>query len=110
MINTLSKAGAASLLLLATTAPLAHAQLHVGPEETIQSSGVDITRPNDAAAAGVDWNEDGLCDLVVTNGYGSTTPVKVRVFINVGTADSPLFNGFFFAQAGGGDLQEPGSG
>lgn len=104
------KAGAATLPLLFAFAPSASAQLDLGPEEILQSGGVDIQMPNEAAAAYVDWDEDGRGDLVVSNGYGSTIPVKVRVFLNIGTASEPRFSGFFFAQAGGSDLVEPGSG
>ncbi len=98
------------LPLLFAFAPSASAQLVLGPDEVIQSGGVDIQMPNEAAPSVVDWDEDGLPDLVVTNGYGTTIPVKVRVFLNIGTASEPRFDGFFFAQAGGSDLVEPGSG
>ena len=103
-------AGAATLSLLGAYAPPSLAQLDLGPEEVLQSGGVDIEMPNEAAAACVDWDEDGRNDLVVTNGYSSAILVKVRVFLNVGTAEAPQFNGYFYAQAGGADLEEPGSG
>jgi hypothetical protein len=87
----------------------ARAQLELGPEEILQSGGLDIEMPSESAATCVDWDEDGRQDLVVSNGYNSVA-TKVRVFLNVGTASAPQFNGFFFVQANGLDLHEPPSG
>ena len=64
--------------------------------------------PSDSAAIYTDWNEDGLKDLVVTNGLAAI-PTKVHVFLNVGTPVLPRFSGFFYAQANGVDIAEPPS-
>jgi len=85
------------------------AQLDLGPTEQVDSGGGPIKVDKDSAVGYVDWNEDGLEDLILANGYGPER-VKVRVFLNVGSATAPSFAGYFFVQAGGQDLAEPGSG
>lgn len=51
----------------------------------------------------VDWNADGVRDLVVGEKTVANTG-KVRVYLNTGTAESPTFDTFFYAQQNGQDL------
>jgi len=56
-----------------------------------------------------DWNADTLTDLLVgektAQGNG-----KVRVYLNAGTAQTPAFGEFFYAQRGTADLVVPATG
>ncbi len=74
-----------------------------GSEEFVQSGGVDIAVSGYSVPSYADWNNDTLPDLIVGEGGGGF-PGKVRVFQNVGTATEPVFDGYFYAQADGGDL------
>lgn len=82
--------------------------LYLGAEETVQDGGLDLLMPSDSAAIYTHWDEDGLKDLVVTNGLAAI-PTMVHVYLNVGTASLPRFSGFFYAQSNGVDLSEPPS-
>ncbi|MHC4146082.1 MAG: FG-GAP repeat domain-containing protein [Planctomycetota bacterium] len=89
---------------------IGHASLlNLGPEQIVQSGGADIGVPGYSVPSYVDWNNDGLQDLIVGEGSGSY-PAKVRVYLNVGTASSPQFPGYTYAQSSGGDLTCTGSG
>jgi hypothetical protein len=80
--------------------------LNFGPEEIIKADGNDIAVPGYSVPSFVDWNNDGLQDLVVGEGgaIGTVTPAKVRVYLNQGTQADPLFTGYFYVQAAGQDL------
>ncbi len=56
----------------------------------------------------MDWNEDGRQDLI--SGEGGLFDGKVRVYLNTGTSQAPLFDGFFYAQTTEGDLAHDPSG
>jgi hypothetical protein len=58
----------------------------------------------------VDWNNDGRKDLVVGEGGGGYTDGKVRVYLNTGTASSPQFSDYFYAQSDEAELTCPASG
>ncbi len=55
-----------------------------------------------AAPVVVDWNEDGLLDVLIEDegNVGGTAP-NVRMYINTGSAGNPLFTDFFFINCGG---------
>lgn len=80
--------------------------LNFGPEEIIQADGNDIVVPGYSVPSLVDWNNDGLQDLVTGEGgaIGTVAPAKVRVYLNRGTEAQPVFKDFFYVQAAGQDL------
>jgi hypothetical protein len=83
--------------------------LRLGAEQFVQAAGSPIAVPGYSVPSFVDWNADGLKDLIVGEGSGTITP-KVRVYLNTGTASAPQFSTFFYAQSNGADLTAPGSG
>lgn len=73
--------------------------LNLGSEELVEANGVDITVGTYSVPSLVDWNNDGLEDLIVGTGGG-----KVCVYLNVGTESAPQFSSYFYAQSNGSDL------
>ncbi len=90
-------------------ARLAAGDLHLGPEQAVQSAGSDIDVPGYSVPSFAYWDADELKDLIVGEGDGTYTP-KVRVYLNVGTAESPEFANYSYGQSDGADLTVPGSG
>jgi hypothetical protein len=86
------------------------AALVLGPAELLQANGADIVVAGYSVPSWVDWNSDGLKDLVIGEGGGTSPQGKVRVYLNVGTEFQPAFSGFIYAQSGGADLAVPASG
>ena len=84
-------------------------RLRLGPEELVQTAGVDIAVLGYSVPSFVDWDNDGDNDLVIGEGPSSSTG-KVRVYKNVGSASAPQFSGFSYVQSNGSDLTCPGSG
>jgi len=76
--------------------------LNLGPEEFVEANSVDIGVGTYSVPSYVDWNNDGLEDLVIGTGDG-----KVRVYLNVGTESAPQFSGYFYAKSNGVDLYCP---
>lgn len=77
--------------------------LNLGPEEFVPADGNEIVVPGYSVPSFVDWNNDGLKDLIVGEG-GGTTPGKVRIYLNVGIESDPCFVDYFYAQADGKEL------
>jgi hypothetical protein len=77
--------------------------LNLGPEEIIQANGTPITVSGYSVPSFVDWNNDGLNDLVVGEGGGGFTG-KVRIYLNVGTDSDPQFVNYSYAKSGNSDL------
>jgi hypothetical protein len=89
--------------LLLAPAPVLGALL-LGPAQAVQADGADIAVPGYSVPSWVDWNSDGLKDLVVGQGGGTSPQGKVRIYLNTGTPLQPAFSSFAYAQAGGADL------
>lgn len=101
---------AAALVLFGCVQGLAQERiLDFGPEEFVQAGGIDIVVPGYSVPSFEDWNNDGVKDLIVGEG-GGTSPGRVRVYLNVGTESEPRFADFFYAQADGRDLTVPPQG
>jgi hypothetical protein len=86
------------------------AALLLGSAQIVQAAGADILVPGYSVPSWVDWNGDGLKDLVVGQGGGASPQGKVRVYLNVGTGSQPAFSGFVYAQSGASDLVVTASG
>jgi len=83
----------------------AELSLVLGPEELVEANSVDIAVPGYSVPSYVDWNNDGLKDLIIGGNDG-----KVRVYLNVGTESNPQFSAYFHAQSNGADLVRTGPG
>ncbi len=84
-----------------------------GPEETVKADGSDIDVLGYSVPSFVDWDNDGLKDLIVGEGSGSSA-AKVGVYLNIGTATAPVFSKsspycFYTQYTSGGDLVVPGA-
>ena len=56
----------------------------------------------------VDWDQDGLNDLIVGQfSEGQPDEGKVRIYLNTGTNQTPVFAGFEYMQADGVDIVCP---
>jgi hypothetical protein len=83
--------------------------LDLGSEELVRAGAGEIKVPGYSVPSFVDWDNDGLRDLVIGEGSGSYT-AKVRVYLNMGTSEAPQFSNYFYAQSNGADLVCSGSG
>ncbi|MFH1747197.1 MAG: VCBS repeat-containing protein [Planctomycetota bacterium] len=97
------------VVLWLVTSPSSADALNLGLAEAVQASYVDIAVPGYSIPSFVDWNSDGVCDLIVGEGSG-TLPAKVRVYINYGSAAAPFFVTHFYVQSNGSDLVVVGGG
>jgi hypothetical protein len=86
------------------------AGLLLGPEELVQSGGINIDVPGYSVPSFAYWNDDNVKDLVVGEGGGGFVEGKVRVYLNTGSETTPQFTSYFYAQSESSDLVEPGSG
>ncbi|MFN8179250.1 MAG: FG-GAP-like repeat-containing protein [bacterium] len=98
------------MLCFAHAVPEAAAQLTFGPAESVQAGGTDLVVTGYSVPSFVLWDGDGLRDLVVGEGGGTSAQGKVRVYLNVGTASEPAFASYFYAQSLGSDLVVPAGG
>ncbi len=96
------------LLTLTPTSGLAAAPhlLKLGSEQLIQAGGVDIDVPGYSVPSFVDWNADGLGDLVIGQG-GGAHDAKVRIYLNTGSKSEPQFTDHFYLQRLGADASWP---
>ena len=100
--------GPLPILLLCLLIPAAApAYLPFGPEQIIQAGGVDLEVIGYSMPEVVDWNGDGLFDLVVGEG-GGVDVGKVRIYLNLGAPNEPSFNGFSYVQFSGEELTYEG--
>lgn len=66
----------------------------------VQAGGGDLTVELISDPFMVDWDGDGLNDLIV----GQFTGGKIRFYPNTGTNQNPAFSGYTFLQADGADI------
>ncbi|MCA9124985.1 MAG: carboxypeptidase regulatory-like domain-containing protein [Planctomycetales bacterium] len=74
----------------------------------LQAEGIDIQALANSVPVLVDWNNDGLEDLLVGETIGSYG--KVRLYLNEGTAAQPQFGEVVYLQVDGADLVVPAAG
>ncbi len=86
---------------------LASAYLQFDAEILVQDGDVPIEVIGYSVPDWFDWDGDHVPDLVVGEG-GGLDDGKIRVYINQGTLDAPLFDGWFYVQSSMGDLSYPG--
>jgi hypothetical protein len=75
----------------------------------LQSQEIDIHVGSYSTPFLVDWNSDGLTDLLVGE-KTDTDEGKIRVYLNQRTNAIPAYNGFTYVQTTIGDLTVPASG
>ncbi|MBN2182919.1 MAG: VCBS repeat-containing protein [Sedimentisphaerales bacterium] len=85
--------------------------LALGKEEIVRAGDMDIIVPGYSVPSFVDWNNDGLKDLVIGEG-GSFGDAKILVYLNIGTKSEPQFleDLCFYAQSYNYDLTCAASG
>jgi hypothetical protein len=72
----------------------------------IQASGADLDVGSYAIPRACDWDNDLRKDLII----GQRTDGKVRLYLNTGTDETPVFTTFSYIQANGSDISVYGSG
>ena len=77
---------------------------------TVQDAGVDLSVLGYSVPSCADWDSDGLQDLIVGEGGDGIVVGSVRIYRNVGTAESPAFSGYVYAVADGQQLTCPATG
>jgi hypothetical protein len=107
--RTAALAALVIMAILSISSP-GFAALQLGPAQTVQADGADISVPGYSVPSWVDWNSDGLKDLLVGQGGGVSLQGKVRIYLNVGSGSQPVFSSYAFAQAAGSDLAVTASG
>lgn len=82
----------------------------LGAGEKITAEGQIIGVERYAVPSFADWNNDGLKDLIIGEGpSGIVLPYtgKIRVYLNSGTLDQPLFTSYVYVQSSGAPLAVP---
>ncbi|MCX5671235.1 MAG: FG-GAP-like repeat-containing protein, partial [Planctomycetota bacterium] len=74
----------------------------------VRAAGADIRVNAYSVPALMDWNGDGLPDLIV--GEQTAAGGKIRLYLNEGAPGAPAFSAFAYVRAGGGDLAVPSAG
>lgn len=80
--------------------PITYVQNNGPPAYTLQRTDTNLTVELISNPHMVDWNGDGLNDLIV----GQLIDSKVRFYPNVGTNNEPVFGEFTYLQADGKDV------
>jgi hypothetical protein len=73
------------------------------PGVKIEADGKAIDAGYGVVPSAVDWNGDGKKDLIVGQFEGG----KIRLYLNQGTDNAPVFKDFTYLQAGGEDIDLP---
>jgi hypothetical protein len=76
--------------------------------QLVQAGAADLQVAAYAVPLLVDWNDDGLPDLLI--GEKTASGGKIRLYLNHGVAGSPLYTDYAYIQAGGADLTLPAAG
>jgi hypothetical protein len=101
------------LLCIVSQTSLALTWSTFGPEQVIGAGSppANIRTDGYAVPSFADWNNDGLKDLIVGEGPMFWPPYtgRVRIYLNSGTAEQPVFTTFFYAQSNGEILAVPAS-
>jgi len=74
----------------------------------VQAAGADVQAMEYSVPVLVDWNNDGLDDLLVGEKVGDYG--RIRLYLNERTDSEPEFNTVSLIQAGGADLMVPATG
>jgi len=69
----------------------------------VQANGIPLTVSAHAAPCVVDWDGDGVKDLLV----GQYTGGNIRLYINSGTNAAPVFTTYSYLQADGSTITLP---
>ncbi len=72
-------------------------------EPRVQANGSDIFDPLNSAPNLVDWNEDGLLDLLLAN--TDQSPRRIRLYLNSGTPEQYVFTNYTELSAGGAPIE-----
>ena len=81
----------------------------LGAEQIVQAGGANLVVTGYSVPSFIDWNNDGLKDLLIGEGGGGYA-AKARVYLNTGTSMQPAFSTYSFVQSNGGELTVPSSG
>ncbi len=77
--------------------------------QNVQTASENLTVNAAAVPSLVDWNSDGKLDLIVGEKTVDSLG-KIRIYLNEGTSESPVYDTFSYVQTPDGDLTVPGSG
>lgn len=89
-------------LCLAVFCPAASAEFQPGVKLEADGKAIDVEIGHLVPCA-MDWNGDGKRDLIV----GQFSKGKIRLYLNHGTDDSPVFKEYSFLHAGGKEISLP---
>jgi RHS repeat-associated protein len=80
-----------------------------GPQQFVQAADAELRVEAYSVPALVDYNADGVADLLVGEKTAESEG-KIRIYLNEGTNEAPVFGTFQYVQEIAGDLAVPGSG
>jgi hypothetical protein len=72
-------------------------------EPRVQANGSEIYDPLNSAPNLVDWNEDGLLDLLLAN--SDQSPRRIRLYLNSGTPEQYVFTNYTELTAGSAPIE-----
>ncbi len=84
--------------------------LTFSPDQWVDANGPAIEVPGYSVPSLIDWNGDGLPDLMVGQGGGGDPEGKIRIYLNTGTLSQPLYQDFFFFPHSNQDITFPAAG
>lgn len=100
----------AAVLLFVGICVAQEAYLDFGPEELIDANGILIQVPGYSVPSLIDWNSDGLLDLMIGEGGGGVSEAKIRIYLNQGSSSVPLYEDYFYFCNGSSEAIFPGAG